>query len=391
MKEIADELYNKLPAILDKLQETGKDVEGRPVRIHLRNLSVIALAILVTTSPIFSASAETSLEETKMLLQKGLTLHEIDQEIARLTEQEQQMREQIDENKKTILKQEANVERSKKRAAYVLRASYTGERNSLWMLMFSAENFSDALAIFEYLTMIVQSDQRSLNLYKKNVEELNQANVQLVNKEAELGAVKEAFLAERDRSIALQKELEEQLKNRSDAAALQAQIDSLSMEWEAKGLPLFTQYLQAMSDAMQDLSLFIAEHKESLQIDGLNYTMRIKDQDLNDFLQGRIPLFNDFVYRFTEKQITIGGTKDGIKMYLAGHFQLEDEPENAIHFIIDELQFNSFSLPDTRIKSLQDQFKLRFSPSNVITLLEATDVGMIDKVLTIQLRIRIDN
>lgn len=360
------------------------------MRKHLRNWGIMALTILVIASSIVPASAETSLEETKELLQKGLTIHELDQEINRLTAQEQQIRLQIKDNQQNIRKQEANVDRSKHRAAQVLRATYTGERDSLWMLMFSAENFSDALAIFEYLSMIVQSDQRSLNLYKNYMAELKQASAKLSKTETELGAVKAAFLAQRERSIALQKELEEQLKNKPDAAALIAQINSLNEEWEAKGLPLFAQYLQSMSKAMQDLTLFIAEHKDSLQIDGLNYTMRIEDKDLNDFLQGRIPLFHDFVYRFTDEQITISGTKDGIKMFIAGHFQLENKPENAIHFIIDELQFNTFSLPDTRIKTLQEQSDLMFYPNKVVTFLEATDVEMVDRILTLHLRVSID-
>ena len=60
---------------------------------------------------------KSSQDEAKELLQKGLTIFEIDKEVARLNEQDAKIGEQINQNEQDIVKQNGNVEATRKHAA----------------------------------------------------------------------------------------------------------------------------------------------------------------------------------------------------------------------------------------------------------------------------------
>lgn len=75
-------------------------------------------------------------EEVKLLLQKGLTVYEIDQELARIQLEEAHIMKQRTTSELELQQQTARSEETKRHAAKVLRAYYMGDRDSLWMLLF---------------------------------------------------------------------------------------------------------------------------------------------------------------------------------------------------------------------------------------------------------------
>ena len=69
--------------------------------------------------------------------------------------------------------------RSRKHAGNVLRAYYTGDRDSIWMLLFSVSSFTDALRTFEYLQMIITNDHRALTTFTDSFQKLKGLQTEL--------------------------------------------------------------------------------------------------------------------------------------------------------------------------------------------------------------------
>ena len=136
-------------------------------------LSIVLLIQL--TLPSWRCLAEETSQtqdEAKELVQKGLTIFEIDKEVARLNEQDAKIGEQIKQNEQDIMKQNGNVDNTRKHAGKVLRAYYTGDRDSIWMLLFAVNSFTDVLRMFEYLQMIITNDHRSLSAFTDSFNKL---------------------------------------------------------------------------------------------------------------------------------------------------------------------------------------------------------------------------
>lgn len=338
-----------------------------------------------------SSSLDPSLEETKKLLQKGLTIYEIDQEVARLSEKEASFTINIDEAMRNIKQQDILVQHARSRAAEVLRAYYTGERESFWLLVFSAHSFSDALFILDYLHMIVMHDHKTISEYVKTYRELKSLHAGLVILRSEVKVVKDQFLNQRKRLFSLQQELDAQLKQHPEGQELERQINALVEEWESRGLPFFKKYFTALAAAMNQLPEIITSHKDTLTMDGYKYTFQITDEQLRDFLRSKNPIFVNFSLAFNQDQLVAHGKEQAIDLKIAGHYELEEEPENALRFHIDELEFNGFTLPDTTRSSLQEQYELAFYPKNLASFLLATGVEMLPGKLKVQLKLNLDS
>lgn len=339
------------------------------------------LWLTVTTDTL----AELSIEETRKLLQESLTISEIDREVQRLSEEEARVGIRIEETGKAVIQQEERVKLTREHAGKVLRSYYTGDRDGMWLLLLNADNFSDALIIFQYLLTIVESDQRLLDKYLASYRELKDLNMQLENIRTDLKLLKAQFLAQRVRLVGLQQQLDEKLAHVDNKEQLLVQMDELSQAWRKDGLPLFRQFLEAMSDAMLVLHEYIKTNDNSVEVNGNKYTFRIKDEQLNPFLRSKNKLFEQFVYTITNEHISIKGQKDDLEIMIKGHYVIEDDPENALRFTLDELIYNGFTLPDTTRNEMQQQFSMTFYPKRFAEALKATDVKHNQGELAIEL------
>lgn len=334
-----------------------------------------------------STRAELTIEETRKLLQESLTISEIDREITRLSQEEQKIAEQIVETEKSIVNQEQLVDKARAHAGKVLRSYYMGERDGLWLLLLNSQSFSDAIIVYQYLHSIAENDQRALQKHHKAFQELKDLNQSLALTQSELRELKAQFIAQRIRVVQLQEQLDSKLAVLDNKEELLAQIDELSKAWRKDGLPLFQQFLQAMSEAMLELPDYIAENEDSLEQDGKLFIFHIKDEQLNSFLRSKNPIFEQFVYTITSEHISIKGTKDQINIMINGHYTIENEPENALRFTLDELIYNGFMLPDTTRNDMQKQFSMTFYPKRFSGTLEAIAVHQNPGELLIELTI----
>lgn len=358
-----------------------------------KKIRIISIALIISTIFLPTlASGEVAWEDSKnKLLQQSLSIYEIDQELQRLMEHEQNMVNQIADTEKHIAEQDELVQYTRKHAGETLRAYYMGERQTIWLALFTARSFSDLLRISEYLFMILDNDQRSLENYTTSYNQLKQLQVQLENELADLQNTKASFLVQRARIVALEKEREEQLAREKDAALLIQQSEQLIENWKNIGMPLFKYYFQELSIAMSGLpNILVDPEQQFLTFSGLNAKFQISDRQFNQFLHTENENLLPLTFSFQEDQMTITGDIDGLAIQIIGHYTLQKTEDNtAIMFHVDKLVYDGFDLPDTTAKALEKEFMLGFYPDSYAAFLEATDLKISNQALTLHLKLKL--
>ncbi len=334
--------------------------------------------------------AELSLEDTMKLLQEGLTISEIDREVERLSAQELAMNEEIVQTESSILLASDKVEATREHAGRVLRSYYMGERDSLWLLLLRANSFVDALSVYQYLQVIAESDRHAIDRHTTAYQQLQELHAMLLQQRTELVEVKQAFLEQRDRVAKLQAELDQKLAEQANRDELIAQIEQLNNEWRTNGLPVFRQFLQAMTDAMANLSEYLLDNENALEaVDRKNFLFHIEEDALNRFLREQDDVFEQFKYALTNEHIIITGKLGNTAIEIKGHYEIQHEPEEALRFMLDELIYNAFTLPDTTRLEMQQQFKMTFYPAQhpLTSIMTFSAVELQQGVLTIGVRL----
>jgi hypothetical protein len=352
----------------------------------IRSLIIAHMCVLLVLSNFYRSAAEAFPDETKALLEKGLTIYEIDQELERLQIRENQMIEQMAVTEESIQRTEAKITQKREHSAKVLRAFYMGERTQLWSLLFSVKRLADAFTVFEYLDSVFKNDMRTLGEYAESVREQRTLHARLVDDHAELTRIKNEFISQRERLIALQEEVEREIADKPD---MEEQIHQVTKDWETKGIPLFKTYFKALAGAMQKLPEMVTSNKNSLTYSAeKNPIFQITDQELNEFLRKQDPLFAKFAFVFTEGSILAEGTQDDTSISIQGIYDLIDnEQTNALRFRIEELSFNGYILPDVTRNALENEFDLGFYPQKISPWVKAKSVRVADGKLQVELKI----
>jgi len=358
----------------------------------LRQAAFIALCLITCLTaapppPIHAATAD----ELKLLLQKSLTAYEIDQELERIESEERQLEQKISKTEQDIQTQQALSAETRKHAAKVLRAYYMGDRDSLWMLLFSTASFKDALTLFDYLQMIVRNDRDTLHKHLTNQKQLQELQSSLLTSKTSLEQAKARFLAQKDQRLQLQQQLDAELTKQPAAAnaVILQQMAQLTVQWQDKGIPLFRTYFQALAQAMKQLPEMVSAPGTSssqdqsglnqhLIINGFQYTFQISDQDLNEFLRSKNPIFRNLNFQFNSGIVTASGKQDDMEVTIIGHYELatkgEDKPKTYVRFRMDQLRFNGFDLPQTTIEAMEKEFDLGIYPQMLASFLQVTGV-----------------
>jgi hypothetical protein len=337
-----------------------------------------------------------STEETKQLLQKSLTIYEVDQELARIEKQEHSLVQQLASTEKELQSQQALSADAKRHAAKVLRAYYMGDRDSLWMLLFSISSFKDALSTFEYLQMIVRNDRESLKRYSDNQKQLQELSASLTTSKASLLQTKERYLTQREKLLKLQKQLDEDLAKNTEAVAVLQQMANLTLQWQDKGIPLFRMYFQSLAQAMKQLPEIISDKNSTkgsylIMNDLQQYTFQITDKELNSFLRSKNELFRNMNFRFADSYVLTTGTQDGMELFIKGKYEMavkdEPKPKPYVRFRIEQLQFNGFDLPSTTIEAMEQDFDLGIYPQTLAAFLVVTGVKLEEGKLSLMLKL----
>jgi hypothetical protein len=358
-------------------------------RISIAAAVMLLIAFLLIRLPVRAEPQTTDEEDMHSLLEKSLSVVEIDKEIVRIQEQKQQLTLTMTDTEKQLLQQEQQISDKQDEAGSVLRAYYMGERDYLFSALLSFDSLSELFQMMDYAEIILTHDKHTLNTYVEQYRKVREGYQQLETRRSELTVIEEQLQAQRERVLALEKQVDEQLAGRSDAERIRILIKELTSYWETAGLDEVKQYFRALSKAMKKLPDFVQDNKQLLEIKGFQYTIRVPEVDLNSFLREQNDIFNNFSFEFMDGKVIAQGKRDNMEIKITGHYTIENDPKNAILFHVDELLFNGFSLPDTTRRALEEEFDLGFYPDLIVSFLKADSVEMKDGELTIKLNLKL--
>lgn len=357
-------------------------------RLIVAGLLAVFLAILMSRAaaplPVYG---ETLPEETRKLLEKSLSVVEIDREIARISSLRLQTREEIDRSQARLAQQEIAIAVQREQAGRVLRAYYMGQKELILGALLSAQSLPELFRAWEAIDLIITSDRAAMDRYAAEYAKLREGYEQLRRDQAELAEVESNLQAQRARLIELQKEVDRALSASGDEAHLRQLMAELEAYWKNIGMFEVKRHFRALAEAMQELPEWIQKNPDTLERKGLKAKLTITDAQLNEFLRERGEEFRHFRIAFEQDRMTLSGDNGDLQVAIGGHYSIEDEPENAIRFHVDSLSFNGLELPDTTRAELEREFDLGFYPGKLIRLIKADSVELTPGRLTVQLKI----
>lgn len=348
-------------------------------------IAICAIAVWLTIFPVFAEPQLPQDEEVRRILEKSLSVVEIDKEIARTQEQQAAISTKLVQSQDELDNQKESMTKYQEEAGAVLRAYYTGERDFWLTALLSSDNLSSLLMMVDYFDFIFSNDQLTLNTYTKQYRELKNEIAKLDKQSDQLSKVQKRLEEQRNRVAALQEDVDSRLSGRSDADKLRLMINEFNEYWNNVGLLEVKRYFSALSKAMNKLPGWVQENKDMLEIDGFNYTLTIPDEKLNTFLREQNELFNNFAFSFHNDSVEVNGKRDGMEVQLSGHYTVEET--GSILFHVDELIFNGLALPDTTRQSLEEEFDLGFYPQKMVSFLKTKSVQIEDGKLIVKLSI----
>ena len=328
-------------------------------------------------------------EELYNILQSSLSIIEIDKEISRLKEKQDTLKKQLEWLDIELMEQEVELAEKREKAGKVLRAYFMGERNDIILALFNSQSLESFLKKLEFIEFILQYDKRILDSYIQEYNSLNEQYEVYWQEEQALQEATYKLEVQRERIITLEKQVDDQLKGRSDTEKVLLLIKELTAAWEENGVVQVEQYLHYLADAMQALPSWLQKNDKYLSMKALKYTISLPDTALNAFLVEHNNAFSDFSFTFKQDKIIAYGKKDDLEVELHGHYAIVDEPSHMIAFTIDSLFFNGFKLPATTIEDLEAKYNMNFYPSLIFSLLRANYVEIEDGMLTIELQLKL--
>lgn len=347
----------------------------------------MTLTLLVRTGATMPVHAEPLEEDVRQLLEKSLTLAELDRELERIGALRKAAIADLRETEKRIAEREKAIEKQREKAGRVLRAYYMGDKLIIWQAVLSARSISELMRLWEMADLIFRSDKAILLAHAEAYRLLQEERARLEERGKELERVELALQLQRNRLIRLQQEVDEALAARDDAAEVSALMEEIQTYWRTEGLPEVREYFSALAGAMNDLPDWLDQHPEAVVVKGLRVVVTITDQQMNEFLRSRDPRFEQVEFRFDEGKLFLKGSNGSITLEVEGGYALEQEPVNAIRFYLDRLVFNGFVLPDTTRADLEREFDLRFYPQQLFPLVVAESVQLQEGQLTVQMRL----
>jgi peptidoglycan hydrolase CwlO-like protein len=354
------------------------------VAVLMASIMLLFLSRAGATLPVF---AEPVPEETRKLLEKSLSVVEIDREIGRISELKGETQISIEQSENQLAQQEIAIAVQREKAGRVLRSYYMGYKDFWLYSLLSTHSLSDLIRVWDIMDRIVQSDHQTMDHYKDDYTKLRKGYDQLKHNKDELAAVEGQLIAQRERIIALQKELDKALAASGDEQMLLRLMEELQAYWKNVGLYEVKQHFRALAEAMKNLPDYIKETPGIIQQNGLKTKLTLSDDQLNEFLRSENSRFDDFTFTFNKNLVTMVGNNSDIQVKIQGRYTVEEQPENAIRFHVDALIFNGLNLPDTTRADLEREFDLGFYPQKLIKYVKAQSVLLEDGKLIVQLKI----
>lgn len=348
---------------------------------------LLCLSVSVLMTEYKPSAAESSTDAAKGLMEKSLSMVEIDREIDSLLHKQRQTEDRIRHTEFVLSEQEHQIQVERRQAGDVLRAYYTGERDTFWTALISLNSWPNLFTVYEYIEQIAVNDRRALKRYIEAYRETRLHRNYLIEANRELIAMTERLTAQRERLVQLHEEIQAAFAASSEPEPLKLSIERLTADWKTKGLRAVKQYFAALATAMQDFPEFLADNRQNLTIRGLSYSMLIREQELNEYLLQKNSIFEHFKFRLEPGQISAYGKDDDLEIKIVGHYTLQEEPEHSFRFHVDQLWFNGLELPEFTRNELSEQFDLNFYPKKLVSFFRANDIVMNEGELIVELQL----
>ncbi|MDF2721674.1 MAG: hypothetical protein K0Q59_1349 [Paenibacillus sp.] len=332
-------------------------------------------------------AAQPNAEAMRQLLEKGLSLYELDREIDRLSDEESKLNAVLAETDTRMRLASEQLENQQRKAEKVIRAYYTGDRASLLLAALRVHSIKDALYVWDQLQSIIANDRKAIADYMSQSQSYKSQKLKLEHSVAQLAATRAAFAAEKEKRQQTQQDVDRLLAANPERAQAVKQIEDTRKLWEDRGLPLFDRYFSALSETMTKLPELFGQNYKMVSIKGLSPKLTIGDQELNRFMQQKSSQLSGFSFLFNDGSITAGGKSDDLSISLIGRYVVEQKPVNAIRFAIDNLTFNGYEMPASTAKALEREYDLAFYPSDLAPFVQATDVRIEQGAMTISLKL----
>ncbi|WP_410514501.1 hypothetical protein PaeBR_08960 [Paenibacillus sp. BR2-3] len=326
-------------------------------------------------------------EETRELLQKTLSVSEIDREITRIQADQVTLEKKVALLNIQAAEKKTAIADKQERAGAIVRSYYMGDRDGLLTAFLSAKSISRLFILFDYYEMTIGRDHEILSQYEAEYKDL-EATIQSAERSSrELAELKRTMEEQKIRVAALNKEIKSGIGESTDPGRMGALLEEFTQYWENIGLHEVKIYFKALSAAMKDLPAFVQNREGVLERRGMTYHLRLKEEDINEFLRSKNQLFKDFAFQFNENGVTASGKSGNLSLILKGHYSIQKEPDNGLMFNVDNVIFNGLELPDTTREALKEEFDLGFYPEKIVSFLHATEVESKDGVLHVTLSI----
>ncbi|OAB34219.1 hypothetical protein PGLA_23745 [Paenibacillus glacialis] len=326
-------------------------------------------------------------EDTRQLLEKSLSIVEIDSEIERISKRQIEMEHEQEQLELDLLQKRNQIKDKQERAGEIVRSYYMGERDFLYSALLSVKNISGLLMIYGYYELIMNNDKDVLNTYQSEYANLQITQKKIARNATELEEMKNNLIKQRERVLVLQNSVEGSLETSSNPEAMQQMMNEFTLYWENVGLYEVKRHFRALSLAMKDLPEFAQNTKGIIQAKGSIYTINITENQLNTFLRSKDNLFNEFAFHFDDGVISASGQSGALAIRIEGKYSIVNDPQNGIMFHVSKLIFNNLQLPDTTSRALEEEFDLGFYPQKLISFVKATDVKISENLLHITLKL----
>ncbi|MFP4975644.1 hypothetical protein ACE6ED_09570 [Paenibacillus sp. CN-4] len=338
-----------------------------------------------THAPPLSAPGVPDDEQTRALLQKSLSVAELERDIARIAADQDRLELQIADLQEEAERKQVSIEQKQEKAGEILRAYYMGERDGLVVAMLTSRNWRQLLALFEYYELTAGREQEELKAFAADYRDLQKTLGAAQRGAEELAALRTALEEQRLRVARLDEEIKTDTADSGDPESLQSLLEEFTRYWETIGLHEVKTYFKALSSAMNSLPSFVQNTEGLLTRKGGSYHLALREDDLNAFLRSQNKLFQDFGFHFQDGSVSATGKSGNLTLTLQGHYTIQDKPVNGLIFHVDRIVFNGLDLPDTTRTELENEFDLGFYPEKIVKMLRATEVESADGVLRVKL------
>ena len=358
--------------------------------LYLRVIKLCCVIILLGVSCTSVLAAPLSIsEEEQKILEKSLSVVEINREISRIERREKDLHASLETLSAQLAQKKEQITYHRQHASEVIRAYYMGERESLLEILLSAKSIGEFLNLLEYYELIAEQNNDKLSNYQTEYASLTKTQKKLDALSSELSDIKGRLIAQRNRILALQQSVDNDLHASSNPDRLTTLIEEMTTYWNNVGLYEVKRYFGDLASAMGDFPEFLDQHKDNLVSGKDGYMLTIHEEELNDFIHGKKELLQNMKFKFDDSKISAQGSREGLNLRIEGHYTIQNTPQHAIVFHVDLISFNGLTLPDTTNKQLEQEFDLGFYPKQIIPFIEATEVAITKGMMTIKLNIKI--